>query len=117
MGEMHWFFQENNHLPQSEKVFVSERFTETRQPIDWEIRAVSAAELQQIDDADGVCAAAVVFPDLKEKGLLESYQADDEKMLLKKMLTPVEYYRLLSASKILNGYQERKQQIKEKAKN
>ena len=54
---MHWFFQENNHLPQNEKVFVSERFTEKGQPIDWEIRAVSAAELQQIDDADGVCAA------------------------------------------------------------
>lgn len=114
---MQWFFQENNHLPENQKVFVSERFLENGKPIAWEIRAVSAAELQLLDDMDGLCAEAVVVPNLKEQGLLESYGTDDETILLKKMLTPVEYYRLLSASKALNGYQERKAEIKEKAKN
>ncbi len=117
MGEMQWFLQENNHLPKNQKIFVSERFVKEGTPILWEIRAVSATELQDLDDAEKVCAEAVVVPDLKDKRLLESYGVDDATTLLKKMLTPVEYYRLLSASKALNGYQERKETIKEKAKN
>ena len=119
MKTLEAFFREGSQLPPNEKTVISERFQWEGQALEWEIRAVREAELRATgsDDMEQVCALAVVFPDLKDPALLESYQAKDSVQVLQKMLTPAEYLRFEKAVRQLNGFAERKANLKEMAKN
>ena len=66
---------------------------------------------------ENLCAAAVVFPDLQDRKLWESYGAKSSAEVLQKMLTPAEYLRLQKAVMVLNGFQKRKAERRETAKN
>ena len=75
MRELECFFQENCYLPPNEKIMVSDRFEDGE--LLWEIRAVREAELRKMEKEteENLCAAAVVFPDLQDRKLWESYGA------------------------------------------
>ena len=60
---------------------------------------------------------AAVTPDLRDKGLWESYGTASAEDTLKEMLYPGEYLRLLEEVKALNGFAERRAAWKEQAKN
>ena len=87
MRELECFFQENCYLPPNEKIMVSDRFGDGE--LLWEIRAVREAELRKMEreTEENLCAAAVVFPDLQDRKLWESYGAKSGADVLQKMLT------------------------------
>ncbi|MBQ3567847.1 MAG: phage portal protein, partial [Anaerotignum sp.] len=60
---------------------------------------------------------SVVEPDLHDKGLWESYGVESGEQVLKEMLYPGEYVKLLEAVKDINGFQQRRRNWKEQAKN
>ena len=116
------FLKENNGFPENRKVQVSPCFTENGVEIPWEIRAVSEGEFRRAvegkkDRWAALCLLSVVFPDLRDRELWESYGVDSGEKVLKEMLYPGEYLRLLEAVKELNGFQRRKKAWKEQAKN
>ena len=116
------FLKENNGFPANRKVRISPCFVEKGEEVLWEIRAVSEEEYRR--GADGkkdkwaaLCMISVVEPDLKDKELWESYGVDSGEKVLKEMLYPGEYVKLLEAVKDINGFQKRRKAWKEQAKN
>lgn len=115
------FFREETYLPKEKEIAVSQRFCTDGKAAKWKIRALREAEMPLFpENADrnlALCAAAVREPDLNDKKLWESYGAASKEEVLQKMLTPGEYFRLLKAVLECNGFQERKLERKETAKN
>ncbi|MBQ2924216.1 MAG: hypothetical protein IJE57_01460, partial [Anaerotignum sp.] len=88
----------------------------------WEIRAVSEEEYRRAAEGKKdrwavLCLLSVVEPDLHDKGLWESYGVESGEQVLKEMLYPGEYVKLLEAVKDINGFQQRRRNWKEQAKN
>ena len=120
--DMKSFLKENNGFPANRKVQISPCFTEEGAEVLWEIRAVSEEEYRRAaegktDKWAALCLLSVVKPDLKDRELWESYGVDSGEEVLKEMLYPGEYLRLLEAVKKINGFQQRKKAWKEQAKN
>ena len=120
--ELKQFFKENNGFPENRNVSVSPCFQEQGEEILWELRAVSEEEYRRAaegkkDQWAVLCLLSVVQPDLKDRGLWESYGVDSGEKVLKEMLYPGEYVRLLEAVKEINGFSERRKRWKEQAKN
>lgn len=116
------FLKENNGFPENRKIPVSPCFMENGEEVLWEIRAVSEEEYRRAaegkkDKWAALCLLSVVTPDLKDKMLWESYGVDSSEEVLKEMLYPGEYVRLLEAVKEINGFQQRRKAWKEQAKN
>ena len=116
------FFKENNGFPANRMVSVSPCFIENGEEVLWEIRAISEEEYRRAaegkkDKWAALCLLSVVKPDLKDKGLWESYGVDSGEKALKEMLYPGEYVRLLEAVKDINGFRKRRKAWKEQAKN
>ncbi len=116
------FFRENNGFPENRKVQVSPCFRKDGEELLWEIRAVSEEEYRRAaegkqDKWAALCLISVVKPDLKDAVLWESYGVDSDEKVLKEMLYPGEYLRLLEAVKEINGFQKRRKVWKEQAKN
>ncbi|MCQ5130632.1 phage portal protein [Butyricicoccus faecihominis] len=111
-------FMLGNALPvENRKVTVSKRFVKDGKAIPWEIRAITNDEDetlrknfmrrvpapgkagkrgQYVQDFDGpgymsaLCAACVVYPNLNDAALQDSYKVKDAEALLRAMLTPGE---------------------------
>jgi len=120
--ELKNFLKENNGFPENRKVSVSPCFTEDGKEVLWEIRAVSEEEYSRTaegkrDKWAALCLLSVVKPDLREKELWESYGVNSGEAVLKEMLYPGEYVRLLEAVKEINGFRQRRKAWKEQAKN
>lgn len=116
------FLKENNGFPENQKISVSPCFEENGEEVLWEIRAVSEEEYRRAAEGKKdkwavLCLLSVVKPDLKEKELWESYGVDSGEKVLKEMLYPGEYVKLLEAVKDINGFQKRRMAWKEQAKN
>ncbi len=116
------FFRENNGFPENRKVSVSPCFQENGEELLWELKAVSEEEYRRAaegkkDKWAALCVLSVVQPDLKDKALWESYGVDNDERVLKEMLYPGEYIRLLEAVKEINGFAARRRAWKEQAKN
>lgn len=116
------FLQENNGFPENRKVRVSPCFQENGEELLWEIRAVSEEEYRRASEGKkdkwaALCVLSVVKPDLKDERLWESYGADSGETVLKKMLYPGEYVKLLETVKEINGFRKRRKVWKEQAKN
>ena len=116
------FLKENNGFPENRKVKVSPCFMEDEEEVLWEIRAVSEEEYHRAaegknDKWAALCLLSVVKPDLEDKVLWESYGVDSGEKVLKEMLYPGEYVRLMEAVKEINGFQKRRKAWKEQAKN
>ena len=116
------FLKENNGFPENRTVKVSPCFMENGEEMLWEIRAVSEEEYRRAaegkkDKWAALCLISVVKPNLQEKALWESYGVDSGEKVLKEMLYPGEYVRLLEEVKKINGFQQRRKAWKEQAKN
>ena len=136
MKDLKFFLRQNAVLPQNEEVEVTQRFKdENGSPIKFEIKPISnelddelrKQNTRQVKRAKGVyvpeldnqgyladmAVRAVVYPDLNDKELQDSWN----KELLNVMLLPGEYNVLLQAVQKLNGWDLSLDDIKEEAKN
>lgn len=108
------FMAQNVEKIENKKVIVSERFKENGKPVEWEIRAITedenqalqrkayvnvpvtgqrgayTREMDQVKYTSMMLAASVVFPDLNDAELQDSYGVKTPDELLKKMLIPSE---------------------------
>lgn len=120
--ELKNFLEENNGFPDNRRISISPCFEEEGKEVLWEIRAVSEEEYCRAaegkkDKWATLCLLSVVKPDLKDKALWGSYGVNSGEQVLKEMLYPGEYVRLLEAVKDINGFQQRRKNWKEQAKN
>lgn len=119
MADFSAFMAQNVQTLENKKVVISNRFKDANgKPIEWEIRAISseeneelqrkcyvntpvvgqrnlfARELDQIKYTNALLAMSVVYPDLNNAALQDSYGVKTPEALLKKMLYPREEAKL-----------------------
>lgn len=113
MDSLNAFLAENVEKIENKKIVVSKRFKDSKgKPISWEIRAITSEEnadlqqasmvtrrmpngqnvreMDQLKYAALMVAASVVYPDLNNAALQDSYGVKTPEALLKKMLYPRE---------------------------
>ena len=140
MSDFKAFLQQNALETENIKFPVSNRFLdENKKPIDWEIKAVTSDEdarirkaytkkvtgkggvVTQNFDAEEYLAAlaarCVVYPNLNNAELQNSYGVMSAEQLIKKMLKPGEYQTLLQKVQEVNGYNLTINDLVEEAKN
>ena len=140
MSDFKAFLQQNALETENIKFPVSNRFLdENKQPIAWEIKAVTSDEdsrlrkahtkkvtgkggiVTQNFDAEEYLAAlaarCVVFPNLNNAELQNSYGVMSAEQLVKKMLKPGEYQTLMQKVQEVNGYDVGINELVEEAKN
>jgi hypothetical protein len=121
------FFKQNAKPIENEKVVVSERFTdENGKPIEWEIKAISNEQDDKLREdctkqekiKKGVyvpkldysaylkrlLVSCVVFPELDDAELQDSYGVMGEEALLSAMLLPGEYSNLAEEVQAICGF-------------
>ncbi len=128
MGNLSFFLAENVEKKQNLKVAISDRFKDDKgNPVKWEIRSISAVEDEALrkactrrvqipgkknqftQDFDSnayiakLAAAAVVYPDLNDAALQNSYGAMGAEQLLRTMLYKEEFDKL---TEIITGASE-----------
>lgn len=142
MSGLSAFLKQNALKPESVKYVVSKRFVDEKgNPIEWEIRAITAEEDEAIRKAcikrvpipgkkgqytyetdtnlylAKLAAASVVYPDLNDAQLQDSYGVLGAENLLKAMLTPGEYAELIQKVQEVNGYDLSFEELVDEAKN
>lgn len=135
------FMAQNVEKIENKKVVVSTRFKdEDGNPVEWEIRAIMqdenediqrkcfvtntvvgqrgaySRELDQVKYTSALMAASVVYPDLNNAELQDSYGVKTPEALLKKMLLPIELGTLAEAVTSFSQLNEEEKLIEE-AKN
>lgn len=120
------FFKQNAKVVENKKVTISERFTKENGELElFEIRAISAQDDQLlrenctiIKDINGqkipmidsvkyqamLCAACVVYPELGNAELQDSYGVKTKQDLLTAMLLPAEFQDLATEVNKVNGF-------------
>ena len=136
------FFAQNKLKPANVKLAVSKSFVDADcKPIEWELRVLTAAEDAEIRRASTrkvkaagksgaytqefdvntylakVTAASVVYPDLNDAELQNSYKVMGAEALLGEMLDPGEYNTLSAKAAEINGFTESVEELAEEAKN
>ena len=140
MSDLSVFFAQNNMADITEEFIVSERFKDKDgQPVPWKIRSMTEAENEairksatkrikvknsgyttEVDSEEYIARLAVssvVFPNLKDAALQESYQVKGADSLLRKMLLPGEYAALIQKVQELNGFDKDMNELIEEVKN
>lgn len=140
MSKLQAFMSAHAAKIENTKVVVSNRFTDEKgKPIEWELRGITSSEDDQIRNASfkkvmkngrlvsedldytlylaNLTSSCVVFPDLRDVELQNSYGAMGEVELLKVMLSPGEYANLAEEVQILNGFDQSDEDLEEEAKN
>lgn len=135
------FFKQNAIKKENKKIVVSERFKdENGNSAKFEIKAISAAEdqilrdvcteLKEIPKKKGqfapalnttkylsmLCAACIVYPELGNAELQDSYGVKTKPELLTAMLLPAEYQDLAAEIQNINGFKTQ-EDLTEEAKN
>ncbi len=128
MADLKSFFAENAIKADNVKYVASQRFTEKDKPIEWELQVVSNDDIEKMrksctrskfnpktkeyntsfDSAqfnNAMVCASVVFPDLNDAALQDSYGVIGAEELIRKMLTPGEYTDLIAAVSETCGFQ------------
>lgn len=138
------FMQENVLPVENKKVVVSKRFLENGKPVEWEIRALTSTEddelrktCTKLKPAPGkagnrgqmvptldstkymntLVATCVVYPDLENAALQDSWKVKSPVALLQKMLTPGELSELAFEVQTLCGFDVTLDDKVEQAKN
>ncbi len=120
------FLKAEEILPKNKEILVSERFLNAeKKPILWIIKAITQQENAKLKEESTsqlqyyakLCAACIVYPDLKDKKLWKSYDVAREEDALKKMLYLGEYMTLFQEIQMLNGFEKKASILKNKAKN
>lgn len=142
MSNFSAFFAQNKLKPETIKLAVSTNFVdENGKPLEWELRVLSASEDNQIRRASThkvkspgksnvytseldtnlylskMTAASVVYPDLNNAELQNSYGVMGADTLLEKMLSAGEYITLSSKVAEINGFTNSMDELVEEAKN
>lgn len=139
MSNLNAFLSQNAIKVENEKHVISNRFKdENGKLIPFEFRALTEAENERIrksctkkikskgvvstdikfeDYIAKLAVESVVFPNLKDKELQESYGAMGAENLLKVMLTTGEYATLMEKVQKINGFDIDDEEIIEEAKN
>lgn len=123
------------------KYVASKRFLDSKgKPVEWELKAINSDLDEAIrkectkkvstgkrgqttpeTDTDKyigkMCVACVVFPDLNDAELQDSYGVKDGMSLLKRMLLPGEYTELKAKIMEVNGYDMSLEEQVDEAKN
>lgn len=142
MSNFSAFFAQNKLKPETVKLAVSKNFVdENGKPLEWELRVLSAKEDIEIRRAatrkvkSGVkggatssefdvnvylskmTAASVVYPDLNNADIQNSYGVMGAEALLEVMLTAGEYITLSGKVAEINGFNESVEELAAEAKN
>ncbi len=133
------FMLQNAIKVENEKFVVSERFLdEDKKPLEWELKTLTKFEEEQImrscykmterngkyinefDDilfAGKVVASRVVYPELNNQELQDSYRTMSADQLLKTMLTAGEYLRLQVKLNVMGNKRTKLDEKVKQAKN
>ncbi|MBP1737538.1 MAG: Phage XkdN-like protein [Oscillospiraceae bacterium] len=132
------FLSANATAVENRKVVISDRFREGGMAVLWEIRAISEAENEtlrrgctrqvktkrgEMEKTDNnlyigkLAVESVVYPDLKDAELQNSYGVMGADSLLKAMLTAGEYAALLNQVQEINGFDKDMNELVGEAKN
>lgn len=139
MSGLSAFLAQNALKVENEKHIISDRFVDEKgNPIPWEIRALTAEEDEALRKSctkkirnKGIITQetnyeeymakliveCVVFPNLRDKELQESYGVLGADKLVKKMLTSGEYAELLEKVQEVNGFDVGMDELVEEVKN
>lgn len=137
MGQLEFFLKNRKISPKCEEFAVSKNFTDDEGlPVLWRIKPISAARDEEIRLASvrrdikssrfeidlslyaaKLAAATVVFPDLNDAKLQDSYGVMGAEALLKEMLNAGEYQLLLRKVREINGFYEVSENLINEAKN
>lgn len=141
MNNLSAFLAENAIKQENEKHVVSNRFVQDGKPIEWEARAVTSQEDEEIrknctknvqvpgkknqympkTDYDkyiaSLAVACTVFPNLNDAQLQDSYGVMGADELLKTMLLPGEYADYLQIIQKINGFDKSLEDKVDEAKN
>lgn len=141
MSNLKAFLAHNAVQDENTKYAASKRFLDDGKPVEWEIQSVTSEEDEQIrksctkkvsvpgkkgqytQETDfekylGLLAAqCVVFPNLNDAELQNSYGVMGADTVLKVMLKPGEYQDLLKKIQEINGFDLGMEELVEEAKN
>lgn len=141
MSNLSAFLSQNAIKDENIKYVASKRFVEKDKPVEWEIKSITSTEDESIRksctkriqvqghkgqytiDTDydkylGLLAVkCIVFPNLNDKELQDSYGVMGADNLLKVMLKPGEYQDLLKKVQAANGFDVPLDEMVEEAKN
>lgn len=142
MGNLNAFLRENAVQEENIKYPASKRFLNAEgEPIDWEICAITSKEDDKIRESctrkvpvpgkknvfqpevdfskylGKLAARCIVFPDLNNAELQDSYGVMGADELLKSMLKPGEYADLLAKIQEINGFDVSMDELVQEAKN
>lgn len=140
MSDLSVFFAPNAGVAETVEFAVSSRFKDAAgQPVSWQLRSMTEAENEDIRQAatkrvqvkKGVTmpetnpteyvakliVASVIFPNLKDSKLQESYGVMGAESLLRKMLLPGEYASLAEKVQELNGFDKSVPDMVDEVKN
>lgn len=115
------FLKQNALKVENRKLTVSQRFVLDGEPVLWEIKAITPKLDEQLRNASlkqtvnglevdtdkylgKLMASCIVFPDLDDSDLQDSYGVFGADNLLKVMLTAGEYANLLEQIEAINGF-------------
>ena len=123
------------------KYVASKRFVDKGKPVEWELKAIDSdldeairkectkkvpvpgkrGQYNQETDTDKyigrMCVASIVYPNLNDAELQDSYGVKSADALLKKMLKPGEYTELKTKIMEVNGYDMSMEELVDEAKN
>ena len=141
MTKMEMFFKQNVVQKENKKVAISDRFVgEEGKAIEWELKAITAQDDSKIREANTaikelpnrkgqfapqlntekymamLLASCVVFPDLADAELQDSYGVKNKPDLLTAMLLPGEYQDLAAEIQKINAFKTMEEKVEE-AKN
>ena len=141
MTDFSVFMAGNATKNETVKYVASKRFAVKGKPVEWEIKAIDSdldealrkectkkvpiagkrGQFNQETDTDKyigkMCVACVVYPDLNNAELQDSYGVKSAESLLKRMLLPGEYTELKAKVMEVNGYDMSMEELVEEAKN
>lgn len=140
MADLKAFLSQNVEKIENKKVVISNRFKDEKgNPIEWELKTLSAEENDELERTCYInvpvagrkgqytreldrnkytaklLAETVVYPDLNNAELQDSYGVKTPDALLKKMLTLTEYNKL--AEELANASNENINDLVDEAKN
>ena len=123
------------------KYVASKRFAVDGKPVEWELKAIDSdldealrkectkkvpipgkrGQYNQETDTDKyigkMCVSCIVYPNLNDAELQDSYGVKSADALLKKMLLPGEYTELKAKVMEVNGYDMSMEELVDEAKN
>lgn len=141
MSSLSVFFAGNKDVEETTKVVISNRYKVKGKPVAWEIKPVDSDTDERLRKEctkkvpvpgkrgqytmdtntdqylSKLCVKCVVFPNLNDADLQDSYKVKSGEELLKKLLLPGEYLELKAVVMEVNGFDVSMEDKVDEAKN